>query len=93
MQEIAHNQCEWAVNNAGEVLLALPSFHKSSLDVGTLEGNHLIVRYDWFLRVRIAIPDPVIPYVRRNSSILVVAYDRDGNITENDLQVKNPAAP
>jgi len=91
MQEIK-DQCEWAINNAKEVLLALPSFHQNSIDSVDLDGKHLIIRYDWFLRVKVSVPEPVLPYILEKPSILLVAFNKDGEITEIDLQIKNSAA-
>lgn len=93
MQEIAQNQCEWAVNDAGNVMLALPCFHKSSLEYAILDGNYLIIRYDWFLRTRILIPTPVYPFLSEAPSILLVAFNAEGDIVEVDLQIRKNAAP
>lgn len=93
MQEIAQNQCEWAVNDAGNVMLALPRFHKSSLDYAVLDGNYLVIRYDWFLRTRIFVPAPVYSFLSEAPSILLVAFSAEGDIVEIDLQIRKSAAP
>lgn len=93
MHEITHQQCEWAINDDREVMLAVPRFHQSSLDAVILDGNDLIIRYDWFLRVKVRIPKVLFPCVSEASSILLVAFSSDGDITEKDLPVSWPATP
>lgn len=92
MQELNSELCEWAVNKTGDVMMACPQFHKSSLDYAIINRNHLEIRYDWFLRVKTIIPEPVMSFVLDVPSILLVVFNAEGNIVEIELQIKkNPA--
>lgn len=93
MRDIEQNQCEWAVNDAGNVMLALPCFHDNTLDYAYLDGNHLIICYDWFLRARVLIPAPVFPFISEAPTLLLVAFTTVGDIFEIDLQIGNITAP
>lgn len=93
MHELAGDQCEWAVNDAGNVLLALPRFHSNTLDFAYLDGNYLIVRYDWFLRAQVTVPAHILPFLSELPSILLVAFTAEGDTFEIDLQIRNIAAP
>lgn len=93
MRDVEQNQCEWAVNDAGNVMLALPCFHENSLDYAYLDGNYLIIRYDWFLRCRVLVPAPVFLFISEAPTLLLVAFTATGDIFEIDLQIRNIAAP
>lgn len=90
MQELPIQQCEWAINSDLAIMLATPRFHQASVDGATLDGDFLVVRYDWFMRMKIRIPKFLSPNVVMASSILFVAFSESGDITEQELQVVRP---
>jgi hypothetical protein len=93
MLELKDEKCEWAVNHAGDVMLACPQFHSSSLDFAVINRNYIIIRYDWFLRAKILIPQPVLPFIINVPSILLVVFNAEGNIVEIELQIRKNTAP
>lgn len=89
MKRIPDECCEWGVNTAGNVMAALPRFHRKALYHAMLEGSRLVFRHDGTRRTVVAVPARIREYLVNEPSILLVLFDAGGNPSETDVQVRH----
>ena len=82
------SKCEWAVNAIGNVLMSTSHFFVNDLICATIVDDYLIINHDIDRKTFFKIPVPVMPYIKAAPSVLVVTFNPEGEIIENDLSVE-----
>ncbi len=87
MKKIPDEKCEWGVNTLGNVMAALPRFHRKHLYDASLVGGSLVFRHDGARKTSITVPPRVLEYIVHEPSILLVVFEAGGNPTEIDVRL------